>query len=260
LLEVLFGLFSATVFYFFYTSFNYEKDFETTILIEVVSVYPMFLFGCGFYFFHVWFLGSVKQKNKLLHEKEAELAFLKHQVNPHFLLNVMNSLYGISLRSPELMSEKVLEISELLKYQIKAVRTDRVELSAEIKFCNRYLQYIQFKKNKLHLKNEVPAAVPDWEIPPLLFLPLIENAVKFSQEKPEPVINVHWHFEPDSITFTIKNNYRCESSEKKGTNLGIENLNRRREISDLKTTLNFTTSEPDLFTAELKIWPKNTNA
>jgi LytS/YehU family sensor histidine kinase len=214
----------------------------------------MFVIGSSIYFWNDWILNNVIKTQKKLLNKEAELNFLKQQLSPHFLLNSLNNLYGVSLSTPEIVSDKILELSDLLRYQVEATNKNNVPLSEEVKFVNDYLENAKYKSNKLIINLESKGEVLNENLPPLLFLPLIENAVKYSAECEQPIINAKWIFENNSICFDIENNFYMNSKIKSGTNIGLANLKRRLEILKQKYSFEIINTNPELYKTILKIW------
>jgi len=190
--------------------------------------------GSGFYFIHLWVMQNVVSTNRKLVMTLTELDFLKQQLNPHFLLNAMNNLYGESLNHPQDMPERILQLSDLLRYQIEAAKTTTVSLKSEMDFVKKYLDYSIYKSDRLTVTNtsNVPATA-NVTVPPLLFMPLVENAVKFSLETPAPFIAIEWEMQGDNLLFTIKNSFLPQGSKSMGTGLGQANLKRRLELLSL---------------------------
>jgi LytS/YehU family sensor histidine kinase len=229
-------------------------------VFQLVSAFTTLLMGTVVYFAHHFILNNlVRTKLKLLN-KEAEISFLKQQLSPHFLFNAINNLYGVSLAAPELISEKILELSDLLRYQVESTSKIRVSLKEERAFIDSYLSYVNFRSNNLHITNETKGQANEYQLPPLLFLPLIENAVKYAAESPNPFIRIMWAFENRGISFSIRNSCLPDGSKVKGTKLGLENLRQRLELLNIKHELNTDTSTEDIFKIELKLWELATNA
>ena len=101
---------------------------KVSLLLSVVAISN----GTAMYFLHLWILRNIAESQKEIMTIESELTFLKQQLNPHFLLNVMNNLYGESLALPESVPDRILNVSDLLRYQIEATKRDVVPLEEEI--------------------------------------------------------------------------------------------------------------------------------
>ncbi|MFN8889485.1 MAG: histidine kinase, partial [Cyclobacteriaceae bacterium] len=128
-----------------------------------------------------------------------ELSYLKDQTNPHFLLNALNSVYGIALTKPALVADKIAELSYLLHYQLKSSRLEKVNIADEIEFVKRYIEFKKSKTNQLDLSFEVIGEFVGRYLPPLLFFPPIENALKYAAGSENPSVKIQWNFERDKI-------------------------------------------------------------
>lgn len=221
--------------------------------LSILSTVSYVCNGTGIYFLHLWIMRNITQKSKDLMNAESELSFLKQQLNPHFLLNAMNNLYGESLSAPENVPERILNLSEMLRYQIEATKKDMVPLKEEIEFLKKYLEYYSFKDERLAISQNYTGDLNGIEIPPLFFLPLVENAIKFSAEMPEPTISLELNITNRNLIFEQKNNFLLHGSQVKGTGIGIKNLRRRLEVYGFKHEL-FCREEKELFTITMKIW------
>jgi len=169
------------------------------------------------------------------------------------LLNAMNNLYGEALAEPDKVPDRILNLSDMLRYQIEATKKDYVLLEEEIAFIKKYMEYYTFRNERLAITQKFDGNFDSIDIPPLFFLPLVENAVKFSAETPEPFINLDLKVKCNSLSFTIKNSCLESGSRISGTGIGIENLKRRLEVYGLKHELNCK-KENNTFIVKLNIW------
>jgi sensor histidine kinase YesM len=231
-----------------------------SILLSVLRQFFSILVGSGFYFMHLWVIQNIVQTNRRLAATENELNFLKQQLNPHFLLNAMNNLYGESLARPDSMPERILELSALLRYQIEATKKESVSLISEMDFIKKYMEYYQYKSGNLTVINHAQiAAGQDRVIPPLVLMPLVENAVKFSSETDKPFIKIDWEITTEKFCFMIENSYLPESTKLSGTNLGISNLERRLEVLSIKYNIDCK-QDAQHYKLKLELWDLPTNA
>ncbi len=157
---------------------------------RTLSVLSLVVNGIVFYFLHIVITKKVSQTDKDIINFKSELSFLKQQLNPHFLLNAMNNLYGESLSDPDKVPDRILNLSDMLRYQIEATKKDFVFLNEEIDFIKKYLEYYTFRNERLVITQNYKGIFDEIEIPPLFFLPLVENAIKFSGETESPFITV----------------------------------------------------------------------
>ncbi len=211
-LYVLTGIIYLTLFAITDFVVTTSLGFPTYILTEYISVFLITIFGLAFYIIHTWILNNVINTKKELLDKKNELDFLKQQISPHFLLNAINNLYGVALISPQIIADKLLELSDLLRYQIESVKKDWVSIEDEMTFIETYFNYTNDKINNLTISNSMEGNFNSVFIPPLLFLPLIENAIKYSIETDNAFIHSKWRFEKESLIFTIENSTEGNAS------------------------------------------------
>lgn len=239
-----------TTFYYFMNWFFPNVGLGNLKTLQIVSLITN---GTLFYFIHILITKKMSQSDKDIMNFKSELSFLKQQLNPHFLLNAMNNLYGESLSDPDKLPDRILNLSDLLRYQIEATKKDFVFLNQETDFIRKYIDYYTFRNERLVFTQNCEGTFENFEIPPLFFLPLVENAVKFSAETPQPFIHLDLKLKCRNLTFTLKNNYLLSGSRLSSTGIGIENLKRRLEVYGLKHELSCQKGK-DTFTVKLSIW------
>ncbi|MFH6995902.1 sensor histidine kinase [Flavobacterium sp. FlaQc-48] len=239
-----------TGFYFFMNWFFPMAGLGNLKTLQILS---LIINGTFFYFIHIVITKKVSETNKEIINFKSELSFLKQQLNPHFLLNAMNNLYGESLSDPDKLPDRILNLSDMLRYQIEATKKDYVLLEEEIAFIKKYIEYYTFQNERLEVTQHFEGDFDNIDIPPLFFLPLVENAVKFSAETAAPFIIVDVKVKCNQLTFTLKNNYLESGSRLSSTGIGIENLKRRLEVYGLRHELDCK-KEKNTFIVKLKIW------
>ncbi len=239
-----------TLFYFFMSWFF---PYVGLGKFRTLSILSLVVNGIVFYFLHIIITKKVSQTDKEIINFKSELSFLKQQLNPHFLLNAMNNLYGESLAEPDKLPDRILNISDMLRYQIEATKKDLVALNDEIDFVKKYIEYYTFRNERLSITENYEGSFDAIEIPPLFFLPLVENAVKFSAETEKPFIILDLKIKNRKLSFSLKNNFLEAGSRLSSTGIGIENLKRRLEVYGLKHELQCE-KQKDIFTIKLNIW------
>jgi two-component system LytT family sensor kinase len=175
-------------------------------------------------------------ENKLLegslHLKEQELHYLKKQIHPHFLFNTLNTIYGFSLRKSEETPELILKLSNLLDYILYQVQKPKVGLSEEIDHIKEYisLEKIRFQ-DTLNVSFETKSIDPTIEIPPMLFIPFIENTFKHGAIIDGFLtIEIQIETTKNQLIFSSRNSYRKKNDETGSIGLGLENIEKRLEL------------------------------
>lgn len=162
--------------------------------------------------------------------KEQELRFLKMQIHPHFLFNTLNTIYGFALKKSEHTSEMILKLSNLLDYILYQVDEPLVPLKEEIKHLKNYisLEKLRFQEGlaidlKIHNFND------DVKIPPMIFLPFIENAFKHGHQIKDVLkVNINFECMEERLIFKMENSTHQKKESKKG--IGLENIKKRLEM------------------------------
>lgn len=111
--------------------------------------------------------------------REAQLDALNAQIHPHFLFNALNVLRALIAEDPALARDLVTELSELMRYALRAARADRVTLAEELAVVESYLKIESARfEDRLRWTIDAAAAVREATLPPMLLQTLVENAVK----------------------------------------------------------------------------------
>jgi two-component system LytT family sensor kinase len=187
------------------------------------------------------------EQNKILQEAQvqklqAEVNYLRSQVNPHFLFNALNNLYALTLRKSDQAPDIVLKLSELMEYMLYESDEPFVALEKEVRYLRNYLELEKIRQgNQAEIRVTVTGDVDRCLIPPFLILPLVENAFKHGISK--AVRNAYLHIDltigsrggPDdpggsSIEVVIENNKLDFRDEDPHGGIGLENVRRRLEL------------------------------
>lgn len=230
-LKYIFGTLGLSVMYF---AINYFTPFgviqSKSPVTMAISIFMLYLIGLGFYYIHK----NILERNLLfqseLIERDEEIRHLKAQLNPHFLFNALNNLYGTALTDPAETPDKILELSDLLRYQIESSKKEKIKLKYEIEFIRKYFSYEQNRNMKLRIDFETDIVSDEVYVPPMLFMPFIENGIKFSAHNDEPFLSLRIETDKKKLTFTMKNNFKNDKQTFTGTNTGISNTKKRLEL------------------------------
>lgn len=178
---------------------------------------------------------SQKRYQDLQRENErTELSFLKAQINPHFLFNSINGIYGKIDRANEEARDMVLKFSDMLRYQLYECNTDTIGIDKEIKYLVNYVQLQKLRKENTVIDLNIDKSVKGLDIAPLLFIPFVENAFKYVSnfDNKENKIDISMYRDNGSLKFHVLNTKEtiqgAEFIENKG--IGITNVKRRLEL------------------------------
>jgi sensor histidine kinase YesM len=207
-----------------------DDPYETNIPNMIFSVMINTVLASILYFLHFYFLKYIKMNEIEILNQQTEIENLKQQLNPHFLLNSLNNLYSVSLTKPEAVSDKILELSDLLKYQIETCKKDYITLFEEQKFIEKYIAYSQWKLQNITINTSEKGTKKNYKVTPMIFLPLLENAVKYANFEKNPVIEINWEYSDSKFSFSITNDYLASKKEHFSTKIGLKNLKKRIEL------------------------------
>ena len=178
-----------------------------------------------------------RQKQRLKEEKLlAEFSFLKAQINPHFLFNVLNMAYSTSIKAGDEVTSGIIEkLAELMRYMLYESNSDRVELTKELSFLKGYVELQKLRLSSdipVRVELDLPDSVPNRSIGPLLLIPFVENAFKYGLKYDEPSeILINLTLKDDHLSFRVKNtlfeNTRAPLPLK---GIGLENVRKRLSL------------------------------
>ncbi len=170
-------------------------------------------------------------KEKL--QKEMELNYLKAQVNPHFLFNSLNSIYSLarqqSLETPDL----VMQLSELMRYQLESSKKDTVLLKEELEFIENYLLLEEKRlSNRCTIEFLIEGDLLGLQISPMLLIPFVENAVKHGAQSTneQSSIDVSIAIKNTNLQFCVVNSKPLAVSKPKRKGMGLDNVRRRLKL------------------------------
>lgn len=199
-----------------------------------------------------------KEKKELEKEKlHSELAFLKNQVSPHFFFNTLNNIYSLIDTDTDQAKETVHKLSSLMRYLLYDTVLERAELKDEIRFMQNYIDLMKLRvSDKVELKVDFPGSIPVLQIPPLLFVPVIENAFKHGISYREPsFIHIALSVQGKKVLFSVRNSIRKSSNaEVEGhSGIGLENVRKRVNLLFPGSHTLDIREEGDTFIADIEI-------
>jgi LytS/YehU family sensor histidine kinase len=153
---------------------------------------------------------------------QLELNLIKSQVNPHFLLNTLNNIYGISIGgSREQIGEMILNLSGFLKYSLYECNHEYVEVSKEIKLIKSYIELEEVRSDFIDVRFDVKTDVEKYFIPPFILFPLVENAFKHGTKNlvKATTISMELTIENGQLNFRIENDVQAGKAESGGFGL-----------------------------------------
>jgi hypothetical protein len=160
----------------------------------------------------------------------SELEQLKSQLNPHFLFNTLNNVNVLTQTDPKKASQVLFGLSDLLRYQLYESSKEKILLSKDIEFINNLLALEKIRKNDFSYEVKVEGNTDNIQLPPFLFMPFVENAVKHGASSiGHSYISIHFQINGEQLHFTAENSKPLIKSNLPG-GLGLKNITRRLNL------------------------------
>jgi sensor histidine kinase YesM len=221
---------------FFLSDFNPETLSKTNPTIE--KIIPVIIINA----ISLWLLSIASSillaaYNRLKQtEKEklsAQIASLKSQINPHFLFNTLNNIYGIAIDTSPKAADMVDKLSEMMRYTMKDTQQDFVLLEDEINYISNFIELQKLRLDRsVKLEYHILDNVPALEIAPMLLIPFIENAFKHGvNSEQKSYIKIETTMNKTEFQLRVVNNkvnIQKDIAERSG--LGIENTKHRLNL------------------------------
>lgn len=163
---------------------------------------------------------------------QSELKFLRNQINPHFLFNMLNNANVLIKRNPEEASRVLFKLEDLLRYQINESSRERVSLHSDICFLQDYLNLEKIRRDKFEFVLKKEGDIDPVWIQPLLFIPFVENAVKHNFDSENgSYVYLHFTVRDNLLTFCCENSKpSAATDDNRVGGIGLVNIRRRLEL------------------------------
>lgn len=161
-------------------------------------------------------------------KRQAEAAFLKTQINPHFLYNTLNLLYGMAYPVSKPLAAAQLKLAELMRYMLHESADGQVELSQEIEYLHNYLALYRLRfPGQFFVDFRVCGAPAGHRIAPLVLIPFVENACKHGVlDDPTAPVRIQLTVRAEELVFAVENQVSDHQKDATG-GIGLPNLRRR---------------------------------
>jgi hypothetical protein len=195
------------------------------------------------------------EREKQQIEKEnihSTLMLLKYQVQPHFFFNSLNNIYALIENSPKVAQEALYNLGKLMRYLL--YEKEFVRLDEEIDFLKKYISLMELRlNNNIKIRVSFPDKAEQYQVAPLLFIPLIENAYKHGISSTESsIIFIDMKIENQRLHFLVENTYfPKDESDKSGSGIGLQNLRQRLGMTYKDRHTFLQTIENGIFRIEL---------
>lgn len=270
-LSIFTGLLWAVTFYLnayiLFPKFIHTKKYGWYAVI-VMTLYAILIWFHGLFFTHflphktfIYLIGAafnapayllalatstlfqfVKEKmanDRMKQEKQeenlkTELSFLRSQISPHFIFNVLNNIVALARLKSDQLEPTVMKLSALMQYMLYDTNEEKVLLKTEAEYLESYidLQKQRFG-DKVKIHTSINTKDEFYEIEPMLLIPFVENAFKHGVvfiDSPE--INIHLETKDRSLCFSVRNKFSDQQPEikDKASGIGLANVKRRLNL------------------------------
>lgn len=237
---------------------NYTPNLS---FLKGVAVHSQFSVACIIFFAIVRNIYNnirLREKNNQLRieKKEAELNYLKSQTNPHFLFNTLNNIYSLARDKNDLAPESILRLSKILRFMLYETGGDTIAIDDELKIMIDYiaLEKLRYDDSLLVTLN-TDIENSKQPLPPLLLIPLVENAFKHgvSETRSRPFVDINLAVKQQQLLFIVKNSIdETATVQEVKENIGLSNL--RKQLALLYKEYDLSVGQENtVFTSVLKI-------
>lgn len=187
---------------------------------------------------------------------QAEMDYLRYQINPHFFMNTLNNIHALIDIDTEYAKSAVIELSKMMRYVLYESGSETISLKKDIQFIENYIELMRIRyDSSIDICLDYPATIPNKvAIPPLLLIVFVENAFKHGVSyNHASFIHIRIDYRNDAVTAVISNS-RHEKSRPGTTGIGLENVKKRLAlIYQDNYTLSIDDSDPAVYTVKLII-------
>lgn len=194
------------------------------------------------------------QISQLKSEKlDQELTMLKAQINPHFLFNTLNNIYGMALKKADETPDVILQLSKIMRYNIYEAAEKNISIEKDIENIKDFIQIQKIRHHHLSVHLQENIDNPSQEISPLILIQFVENAFKHgvSESLGDSYIIINIELKDGILTYSIENS-KEERSHQHSTKIGLKNIRRQLELLYPKHKL-IVEEKTDRYIVHLKI-------
>lgn len=212
---------------YLFRSYAFSRN---NLLINVSTV----VVGFAYRLLLLWYQQEKLRKDLENQKLQAELSFLKMQVNPHFLFNALNNIYSLAvMEKSKKTSDSIMKLSELMRYVLyeKEDNENKVSLNKEIRHINSFIDLEKLRHpGAIYVNFSIEGETNDKRIAPLLLFPLIENACKHGMlTDPQKPVNIQLNVNDHHLNFSIENFNNGFLKDDVG-GIGIQNVQKRLDL------------------------------
>ena len=195
---------------------------------------------------------ELKQQNM-----QAEMDYLKYQINPHFFMNTLNNIHALIDIDAEYAKQTVIELSKMMRYVLYDSGRESISLEKDIQFIRNYIELMRIRyTDAIDIRLDAPGSLPGRiSIPPLLLIVFVENAFKHGVSyNRHSFIHIQVGYADRRVSATIVNSRHPVSGDGSSAGIGLENVRKRLElIYGDDFSLRIDDSLPTVYSVKLEI-------
>ncbi|MEI6556618.1 MAG: histidine kinase [Paludibacter sp.] len=204
--------------------------FTDNLIISILIIAA----GTSFKMLLQWLNEENRRKDMEKEQLRTEIALLRHQVSPHFFMNTLNNIHALVDINTETAKDAIIRLSTLMRYLLYDTAHGQTSLKKEIEFIESYITLMQLRfSEKVKISINVPKEIPDIQIPPMLFISILENAFKHGVSyQNNSFVNFSMEVADDQLCCKIKNSKQKvrESFDKSYSGIGLTNIRKSLEL------------------------------
>lgn len=222
-----------------YNHFLHESIFNDTLVVTSGGYWDNLIYGtcCTvitsmLYVTQKWAEQQEQVKNSQINQLQTELKYLRLQINPHFLFNGLNTVYGSIDMGNSLARNMLVQFSDLLRYNLYDADVDMIAIEKEVKHLRNYVALQKARSNdNLEVTLDINFIDGTTKVAPLIFMAFVENAFKYASREDKSInrIVISLFQQPGKIDFVCENTFDEGESSKEG-GIGLTNATRRLEL------------------------------
>lgn len=234
---VVLGIFCAKVLIFYPLLHAFHEDYEAGFSTYLVANFLVLLFFLALSTAYQVIKDKVRA-DKLTQDRQeehlkTELSFLRSQISPHFMFNVLNNIVALVRMKSDKLEPTIFKLSSLMRYMLYQADDQKISLQKEADYLQSYIDLQQMRVGeKVRLHVSIKPGTDPFTIEPMLLIPFIENAFKHGTGYMEhPQIDIHLSVTDGLLYFTARNRFNPQQETKDATSgIGLVNVKRRLNL------------------------------
>ncbi|TDX01267.1 sensor histidine kinase [Dinghuibacter silviterrae] len=234
---IVLGILCAKVLVFYPLSQAAHDAFKPSFLTYLISNFLVLLFFLALSTAYQ-VIGDKVRSDKLTQDRQeehlkTELSFLRSQISPHFMFNVLNNIVALVRMKSDKLEPTIFKLSSLMRYMLYQADDQKISLQKEADYLQSYIDLQQMRVgDKVRLHVSIKPGTDLFTIEPMLLIPFIENAFKHGTGYMEhPQIDIHLSVTDGLLYFTVRNRFNPQQETKDATSgIGLANVKRRLNL------------------------------